>query len=283
MAQGMSVDFDRKEVIHGSGACAALLMPHASVSSGATREGTRVTCLALQVHSQEKGVDSPANWERVVCPASHLRSEEELAKLGRSFRQNQERARGRVPERHSRQECNSWEQHSPTRCKSTISCKQACNNNKVQTGCVALCAVSFSVEPTWSVHGAEHAAGTAKKRRERRLRHFLRLQRQTVAMLLAETNHDAAPRGQTMARSGAWERGALHGDVLEEPTPRRSPARSSTTSTTRACRSSEARGLTVSPTAGRRSGCSGSPWSRSSILCRSSRFSTPLCRRWWTS
>ena len=62
-----------------------------------------------------------------------------------------------------------------------------------------------SVEPMWSVPSAEHAAGAAKRRRERRLRQFLRHERLTVAMLLAETNHHAAPRGQTMARSGEWE------------------------------------------------------------------------------
>ena len=46
----------------------------------------------------------------------------------------------------------------------------------------------------------------------RRLRQFLRHERQTVAMLLAETNHHAA---QMMARSGRWVRGgSTH---LQEP------------------------------------------------------------------
>ena len=70
-----------------------------------------------------------------------------------------------------------------------------------------------------SVPSAEHAAGTAKRRRrERRLHQFLRHERLTVAMLLAETNHHAAPRGQTMARSGGWVRGALLNEVPEAPT-----------------------------------------------------------------
>ena len=66
----------------------------------------------------------------------------------------------------------------------------------------------------WSVPSAEHAAGTAKRRREERVRQFLL----TVAILLVEMNHHAAPRGQTQARAGRWVRGALHGDVPEEPT-----------------------------------------------------------------
>ena len=62
-------------------------------------------------------------------------------------------------------------------------------------------------------------AGIAKRRRERRLRQFLRHERLTIAMLLTETNHHADPRGQTMARSGRWVRGALHSEVPEAPAP----------------------------------------------------------------
>ena len=62
--------------------------------------------------------------------------------------------------------------------------------------CVSFFLSRLSVEPMWSVPSAEHAAGTAKRRRERRLRQFLRHERLTVAMLLAETNH-AAPRGRS--------------------------------------------------------------------------------------
>ena len=60
-----------------------------------------------------------------------------------------------------------------------------------------------------------HAARAAKRRRERRLRQFLRYERLTVAMLLA----DAAPRGQNKARSGGEARVALHGQVPEAPLP----------------------------------------------------------------
>ena len=58
----------------------------------------------------------------------------------------------------------------------------------------------FAFPSMWSARNAEDA-GTAKRRRERWLREFLRHERLTVAMLLAETQHHAAPRGQNMARS----------------------------------------------------------------------------------
>ena len=65
---------------------------------------------------------------------------------------------------------------------------------------------------------AEHA-GAAMRRRQRRLRQWLRHERLSVAMALAETNHHAAPRGQTKARAGGEARDALHGHVPEVPLP----------------------------------------------------------------
>ena len=84
-------------------------------------------------------------------------------------------------------------------------CPQGTTTTRFKQVCVAL--VSFlSVEPMWSARDAEDA-GTAKRRRERRLRQFLGHERLTVAMLLAqtETQHHAAPRGQNMARSRGEE------------------------------------------------------------------------------
>ena len=75
---------------------------------------------------------------------------------------------------------------------------------------------SFSVESMWSARNAEDS-GTAKRRRERRLRQFLRHERLSVAMALAESTHHAAPRGQRMARARGWVRGALHGPTPQEP------------------------------------------------------------------
>ena len=65
---------------------------------------------------------------------------------------------------------------------------------------------------------AEHA-GAAMRRRQRRLRQWLRHERLSVAMALAETNHHAAPRGQTKARAGGEARDVLHGHVPEAPLP----------------------------------------------------------------
>ena len=65
---------------------------------------------------------------------------------------------------------------------------------------------------------AEHA-GAAMRRRQRRLRQWLRHERLSVAMALAETNHHAAPRGQKKARAGGEARNVLHGHVPEAPLP----------------------------------------------------------------
>ena len=53
---------------------------------------------------------------------------------------------------------------------------------------------------------AELVTGAARRRRERRLRQFLRHERLSVAMALAECTHHAAPRGQKKARAGGVER-----------------------------------------------------------------------------
>ena len=56
----------------------------------------------------------------------------------------------------------------------------------------------------WST-SVEHAAGSAQRRRQRRLRQWLRHERMTVAMALAEVQHHAAPRGQRPARARGEE------------------------------------------------------------------------------
>ena len=53
------------------------------------------------------------------------------------------------------------------------------------------------------------------RRRQRRLRQWLRHERLSVAMALAETSHHAATRGQTKARAG------VRPGVLDDPEPRR--------------------------------------------------------------
>ena len=62
------------------------------------------------------------------------------------------------------------------------------------------------------------SSGSAKRRRERRLRAMLRHDRPTVAMALAEKLHHSS-RGQKLARAGREARVALHGHVPEAPLP----------------------------------------------------------------
>ena len=62
-------------------------------------------------------------------------------------------------------------------------------------------------------------ASGAARRRQRRLRQWLRHERLSVAMALAEYNHHTAPRRQTMARAGEGPRVALHGHVPEHVPP----------------------------------------------------------------
>ena len=58
---------------------------------------------------------------------------------------------------------------------------------------------------TWSLRGSdEHAAGVVMRRRQRRLRSWLRHERMTVAVALAEMKHRTAPRGPKMARAGEY-------------------------------------------------------------------------------
>ena len=60
-------------------------------------------------------------------------------------------------------------------------------------------------------------ATTAARRRQRRLRQFLRHERLTVAMLLAERDHHTAPRGLKQARSGGVEREVNYEPRLLDP------------------------------------------------------------------
>ena len=64
---------------------------------------------------------------------------------------------------------------------------------------------------------AELVTGAARRRREPRLRQFLRHERLSVAMALAESTHHAAPRGQKMARAGGVEREENYEPRLLDP------------------------------------------------------------------
>ena len=95
------------------------------------------------------------------------------------------------------------------------------------------------------------SATGAARRRQRRLRQFLRRQRLSVAMALAEYSHHTAPRGLRMARAGGVER---------------APSQTG-----------------CSPCLDCRSGFCATPWSSSPSVCWSFRCWTLMCRRWLTS
>ena len=61
------------------------------------------------------------------------------------------------------------------------------------------------------------AAGAARRRRERRLRSWLKHERMTVAMALAEASHHTAPRGQRTARAGVWGREMNYTATIRDP------------------------------------------------------------------
>ena len=130
----------------------------------------------------------------------------------------------------------------------------------------------------WPHANGEHA-GAAMRRRQRRLRQWLRHERLSVAMLLAETQHLAAPRGQTMARAGGGgsrrttrpSSGSTHPPGARHAVPR--PRRRQRAG------SSEAPGQTGSLLClVRSSGFSGTPWSRWLTARRSCRCLKLLCR-----
>ena len=92
---------------------------------------------------------------------------------------------------------------------------------KAQTGLVIVCfellfTVPFVVD--MPLHGG-HAAGAAMWRRQRRLRSWLRHERMTVAMTLAEMTHHTAPREPKMARVGEVEEQVTHAGLRAQQTP----------------------------------------------------------------
>ena len=63
----------------------------------------------------------------------------------------------------------------------------------------------------------DHAgSGSARRRRERRLRAYLRYARMSVAMALAEVNHHSAPRRPKTARARGWTRPE---QIVDVPVP----------------------------------------------------------------
>ena len=82
--------------------------------------------------------------------------------------------------------CQKQQQHKNN---TTTSC-----HPKSALFCVTCCGMDLSEQPV---------TGVAQRRRQRRLRSWLRHERMTVAMALAERTHHSS-RGQTIARAGVW-------------------------------------------------------------------------------
>ena len=65
---------------------------------------------------------------------------------------------------------------------------------------------------------AEGGTGSARRRRERRLRAYLKYARMSVAMALAESTHHSS-RGQTNAAVGVWGREMNCTATIRDPLP----------------------------------------------------------------
>ena len=72
---------------------------------------------------------------------------------------------------------------------------------------------------------ADRDSGAAMRRRQRRLRQFMRHERLTVTMSLVEMTHHSALRRQTMARARGGARDVLYGRVPEDALPQAAGAR----------------------------------------------------------
>ena len=87
----------------------------------------------------------------------------------------------------------------------------------------------------WSAPSAENAAA-ANLRRERRLRQWLRHERMTVALVVAESTHHVAPTGQKMARTQEEVEFETHAATATEDSPSRGTRESLRPSTAAAFR-----------------------------------------------
>ena len=70
-----------------------------------------------------------------------------------------------------------------------------------------------------SMTGVDHALGTVRRQRERRLRAYLRHARMRVAVPLAEAKYHTAPRGQRTARAREEERDEHYTAAFRTPEP----------------------------------------------------------------
>ena len=123
-----------------------------------------------------------------------------------------------------------------------------------------------------------HSATGAVRRRQRRLRQFLRHERLSVATALAEFTHHTAPRRPTMARA----RGEASDEMKYATGQKTPPPRAASTEYYRMDDDGDvlAPGPHPSLRCGHSRGFCGTLWRTSWISCPSCRSSMILCRRW---
>ena len=90
--------------------------------------------------------------------------------------------------------------------------------HKAQTGCSRFVQVTFCCAFMMSTAGVDTATAAAR-RRQRRVHSWLRHERMTVAMTLAEMSHHTAPRGPKMARVGEEVEYEKHAGIRAQKTP----------------------------------------------------------------
>ena len=87
---------------------------------------------------------------------------------------------------------------------SSLTCVKNNNNNKNNKAVYPKSALFASLVVGMDL-SEQPVVGAAQRRRQRRLRSWLRHERMTVAMALAEASHHTGPRGQKNARAGEEE------------------------------------------------------------------------------
>ena len=92
-------------------------------------------------------------------------------------------------------------------------------NHSTTTTKLSIPRVPFFASPLRMDLSEQPVSGAAKRRWQRRLRSWLRHERMTVAMALAERTHHSS-RGQTIARAGVWGREMNYtATIRDSPTP----------------------------------------------------------------
>ena len=153
--------------------------------------------------------------------------------------------------------------------------QQQQQQHKAHAGLLTFVLAIFCCAFMWTQFNGEHVTGSAKRRRERRLRQWLRHERMTVAMALAEMSAPRRPTGTEHGQGrGRSARRNYTGHAPGDAPPR--------AASTLYFSLDDDVGVLGSMRSGHRNGFCGAPWSRTSASSRI-RFSMFLRRRWKTN